>query len=77
MSNVSPPEFVRTLLTKFLEPPMDADKIKSNIKPPINAHPSSLTLLPRGEGKLEPPLSFWERGGGEGRTRIRSKAKNE
>ena len=29
MSNVSPPEFVRTLLTKFLEPPMDADKIKS------------------------------------------------
>ena len=29
-------------------------------------HPSSLPLLPSGEGKLEPPLSTRERGGGEG-----------
>jgi len=29
------------------------------------AHPSSLPLLPKEKGKLEPPLSAWERGGGE------------
>ena len=29
-------------------------------------HPSSLPLLPKEKGKLEPPLSARERGGGEG-----------
>jgi len=38
--------------------------------PPMNAHPSSLPLLPKEKGKLEPPLSARERGGGEGRTPI-------
>jgi len=33
--------------------------------PPMNAHPSSLPLLPKEKGKLEPPLSARERGGGE------------
>ena len=33
---------------------------------PIPSVPSSLTLLPTGEGELEPPLSPRERGGGEG-----------
>jgi len=37
----------------------------------MNAHPSSLPLLPKEKGKLEPPLSTRERGGGEGRTPIK------
>jgi hypothetical protein len=34
------------------------------------AHPSSLPLLPKEKGKLEPALSTRERGGGEDRTPI-------
>ena len=34
------------------------------------AHPSSLPLLLKEKGKVEPPLSARERGGGEGRTQI-------
>jgi hypothetical protein len=33
----------------------------------MNAHPSSLPLLLKEKGKLEPPLSTRERGGGRGR----------
>jgi hypothetical protein len=33
---------------------------------PLSARSLIPSLLPRGEGNLEPPLSAWERGGGEG-----------
>jgi hypothetical protein len=50
------------------QPQIDTDRIKPNFKSRLAAHPSSLPLLPKEKGKLEPPLSARERGGGEGRT---------
>jgi hypothetical protein len=50
--------FVRS---EFDAPGVPGSHLKNDsktIQPPMNAHPSSLPLLPKEKGKLEPPLSI-------------------